>query len=83
MARTDTQAAQILAHLRAGNSIAPLEALDAFGCFRLGARIYDLKAEGHSIITEWESDGEKRWAKYSLARRPVMQCDREGQGVLL
>lgn len=83
MTRTDTQAAQILAHLRAGNSITPMEALDLFGCFRLGARIYDLKAEGHDIITEFETDGEKRWAKYSLARRPVMQCDHQGQGMLL
>lgn len=48
---SDTQSASILAHLRGGNSITPIEALNKFGCFRLGARIYDLKCAGHNIIT--------------------------------
>ena len=30
-------------YLEAGHSITPLEALNKFGCFRLGARIADLK----------------------------------------
>jgi hypothetical protein len=64
----DSQSAQILAHLREGNAITPLEALNRFGCFRLGARIWDLKREGHEIHTEMvEIGSDKRVARYRLA----------------
>jgi hypothetical protein len=46
-----TQSHQILAALKAGQHITPIDALDRFGCFRLGARIYDLKQAGHKIHT--------------------------------
>src|SRR5687768_10388654 len=46
-----TQTDQILKHLKNGGTLTPLEALDKFGCFRLGARIFDLKQEGHAIQT--------------------------------
>lgn len=46
---TQTQQAHILTHLKAGLTLTPLEALNKFGCFRLGARIYDLKQSGHQI----------------------------------
>lgn len=42
MANKTTQSNQILEYMRQGNSITPLEALNLFGCMRLGARIYDL-----------------------------------------
>jgi hypothetical protein len=65
---TETQTAQILAHLKTGRSITPLDALDWFGCFRLGARIYDLKQDGHNIYREMvETDSGKRVASYTLA----------------
>jgi len=48
----DDQASRILAYLRAGHKLTPLESLEMFGCFRLGARIYDLKKAGHKIISE-------------------------------
>lgn len=38
-----TQKDLILKHLLRGMSLTPLEALSRFGCFRLGARIYDLR----------------------------------------
>ncbi len=44
-----TQKNAILEYLRAGNTLTPLEALNKFGCFRLGARIWDLKQEGWNI----------------------------------
>lgn len=47
-----TQSEQILHHLKSGHSITPLEALAKFGCMRLGARVYDLKQQGHDIRTE-------------------------------
>jgi len=39
---TNSQNAMILAYLRDGNKITPLEAERMFGCMRLGARIADL-----------------------------------------
>lgn len=44
-----TQAALILAALQRGQKLTPMDALQQFGCFRLGARIYELKQEGHPI----------------------------------
>lgn len=38
-----TQCSNILAHLRAGNTITQIEALNKFKCFRLASRICDLK----------------------------------------
>lgn len=45
------QSARILAHLQTGKAITAIEALRNFGCFRLAARIYDLRKEGHSIVS--------------------------------
>lgn len=67
----DTQCAAILAHLKRHGSITPLEALNRYGCMRLGARIYDLKRAGNPIEKRWEirrnESGEyKRFARYEL-----------------
>lgn len=61
-----TQSQAILEHLQSGRTITPIEALNLYGVFRLGARIFDLKDAGHNIVNEWDGDGEKRWAKYRL-----------------
>lgn len=59
---------QILAHLKEGQTITPVEALSLFGCFRLGARIYDLKQDGHQIEKDMiETPGGARVARYRLA----------------
>lgn len=64
---TQTQKQAIAAHLRSGKSITPMDALHKYGCFRLGARIFDLKNDdGMDINTEIKSAGRKRWAVYSL-----------------
>lgn len=65
----ETQAAQILAHLKAGKAITPLDALSQFQCFRLGARIYDLRSEGHDIAKRMvETPSGKKVAEYSLVK---------------
>lgn len=64
-----TQTETILAHLQSGGSITPIDALREFGCFRLAARIKELRDSGHDVQTAWDTDGEKRWARYSLASR--------------
>jgi len=46
----ETQNAMVLAHLRTA-PITPMEALRNFGCFRLAARVYDLRQYGHEILT--------------------------------
>ena len=67
---TDSQCSAILEHLKKGLSITPLEALNRFGCFRLSARIHDLRhKQGYdNIVTErvLTSSG-KYVAQYRLA----------------
>jgi hypothetical protein len=62
-----SQAELILWHLEKRGSITPVEALNEIGCFRLAARINDLRRTGVPITTEWVERNGKRWAKYRLA----------------
>lgn len=55
----------ILKHLE-DDPITPLEALNLYGCFRLAAIIYTLRAQGYKITTFVIFEGEKHWAQYSL-----------------
>lgn len=62
-----SQARMILYHLQRRGSITPFEALNEMGCFRLAARIDELRRDGHPIRTEMvEGRNGKRWAKYRL-----------------
>lgn len=63
---TDSQCKQILTHLKAGKSITPIEALNKYGCFRLGARIYDLRNSGYLIVTKLVEKNGKRFAEYFM-----------------
>ena len=45
------QCQQILDYMRRFGSINPLQALQDIGCFRLAARISDLKKQGYGIIS--------------------------------
>lgn len=66
MSRLTTQRNQILAHLRE-KPITPLEALNLYGCFRLGARVFDLREAGYQIETDMvETEGGARVARYKL-----------------
>lgn len=56
-------------HLKSGRSIAPIEALRQYGCWRLGARIWDLRKEGMAIHRDMVKHGRKRYAVYSLEQR--------------
>jgi hypothetical protein len=48
-----------------GQKVTPLIALRRFGCFRLGARIYDLKQKGYAIESRMveTSRGSKKYVK--------------------
>lgn len=63
-----SQNEEILAWLQAGKTISPLEALERFGCFRLGGRIFELKAAGHKIVTDMVTKNGKRFAEYRLEK---------------
>ena len=63
----ETQEKMILAHLRRGRSITAMDALQQYQCFRLAARIKDLRDAGYNIITTMETVGDKKQiARYSL-----------------
>lgn len=55
--------------MEAGNGITPMDALRLCGCFRLSARIADLKKRGYAIMTEKvKVDGGKKVMSYRLAQ---------------
>ena len=63
-----SQSAQIKAALLAGETLTPLDALRRFGCFRLGARIWELRHKcGMDIKAMWHTtESGKIVAAYSL-----------------
>jgi hypothetical protein len=65
MSQTD----QIRAALILGRSLTPMDALQDYGCFRLAARIAELRREGMDIECATETKNGKRYARYFL-RRP-------------
>ena len=66
MKSTDSQTALIKGWLLNGYSITQLDALNMFGCFRLSARIANLREEGLDIVTDMVTINDKRIAKYYL-----------------
>jgi hypothetical protein len=62
-----SQKAEILQFLKTKRSLTPLEALRKFGCFRLAARIEELRDDGHRIHTTMiDVAPDKRVAAYLL-----------------
>jgi hypothetical protein len=65
-----TQAEHILSHLKSKGPISPLIALREYGCFRLGARIWDLRRDGWPIDRDMVStETGKRVALYRIGPR--------------
>ena len=58
-----TQADQVLNHMKTHGSISPREAMD-FGCYRLAARIKDLRDCGVNITTASEKHEGGTHARY-------------------
>lgn len=68
---TKTQCNKILNHLMTKGSITQAQAVEKYGCYRLSARIYDLKEKGHDIKTircvkKNEEGNVVQFAKYVL-----------------
>jgi hypothetical protein len=71
-----SQSDLILAALERGHAITPLFALGAWGCFRLAARIADLRRLGYDIETKNVRGGNgKHFAEYRLRREGVMNYE--------
>lgn len=51
MTNKSSQNREILEFMQTGKSITQFEAARLFGCYRLSARIHDLKEAGHDIKT--------------------------------
>ena len=52
--------------LESGERLTPLDALDRFGCFRLGARIFELRRDGLPIVKEVVPRGDAHVAECRL-----------------
>lgn len=61
-----TQNQQIKSFLEKGKALTPIQALNKFGCFRLAARISDLRNEGLNIATKIVTKEGKSYASYRL-----------------
>ena len=60
----------IKAALLSGRSLTPIDALEDFGCFRLAARVADLRREGLDIECHRETANGKHYARYRLRGAP-------------
>lgn len=59
----------VLEYLKSGITLTPIDALKLFGCFRLSARIYELKDKGWPIKCERKKvDSGKRVGHYSMTQ---------------
>lgn len=68
----ESQNAKVLNYIRAHGSITSMEAFTELSITRLSARVWDLRRDGHNIISDAEEHvnkaGEKSWyARYHLA----------------
>jgi hypothetical protein len=64
-----SQTNQILSHLKRGWSITALDALKKYGCFRLAARIRDIRDMGYPVETVLEYKHGKKYARYRMNRK--------------
>jgi hypothetical protein len=61
-----SQNREILEYLESGKTLTPAEALEMFGCFRLAARINDLRTVGYRIKTRVIRYRRAKFAEYRL-----------------
>lgn len=75
-----TQTSQLLEYLlNHPEGITPLEALEKFGCFRLGARIHDIRngntpsGKAYPVETVNETKGGKTYARYCIPAKHLIE----------
>lgn len=74
---TATQCDMILTYLREHGSITQMEAAEEFGCWRLGARIWDLRHAGHEIKRDMVSKKNRYGKPVAFARYTI--CEEAGE----
>ena len=75
----ETQNQIILDHLKNKGSLTPLQALSEYGCMRLGARVFDLRARGVDIRRTIEcsvnkNGQKKRYARYWIPKEKAQEA---------
>lgn len=73
------QAQKILDYMRKHGGITQMEAVDKLRCYRLSARIFELKEQGHNIISDRvqfkNEDGETdSFVRYTLVEGSETPC---------
>jgi len=63
-----SQTQWILEELQRGRSVSPIDALAGCQCFRLAARIQELRLRGHNVVTIIVKRNGKKYATYRLIR---------------
>ena len=63
---TESQSAWIFTQLTNGRKLSAFEAAREIGCFRLAARVNDLRKKGVDVKTYIHRDGSKHWAIYYI-----------------
>lgn len=63
-----SQNSSVLSYLRKHRKITPRDAIYKLDCYRLSARIYDLRRKGHLIHRVLASGSKKRYAVYTLVK---------------
>ena len=62
-----SQNAKILNYLKTKKPLTPRDAQEMFSCYRLASRVYDLRAQGHPIISQSKRVGDTVIAEYHYA----------------
>ena len=73
-----TQCERILRHMQDYGSITQDEAVTEYGCYRLGARIWDLKAHGVPIKSETITGKNRYGERTSFARYSMAEGGNDG-----
>lgn len=73
-----TQCERILRHLQDYGSITQAEAVTEYGCYRLGARIWDLKAQGIPIRSERVTGKNRYDEPVSFSRYSIVEESADG-----
>jgi hypothetical protein len=63
-----TQNEWVLAQLKRGKKLTPIDAFNGCGTLKLATRISELKAKGHLIVSEMIEKNGKRFSRYSLIK---------------
>lgn len=66
------QVDMILSHLKEHGSITPLDAMQEYGCMRLGARIWEIRDLGYKVETKMESS-KNRFGQMTCYARYILK----------